>query len=335
MQRIPCLPVGSSWLVSAAVLALAAACSDGAGDSGDAASGGGTAGWQPTGGAGGSIATGGTAGGLPSGGAAGAGGADRTACKRGVAYGHHSEADMAALSPGIAWWYNWATAPDAGVAGGAYRTLGVEYVTMVWGGSFDIDTVVAEIPSDVRTLLGFNEPNFYSQANLSAAAAAALWPDVEQIADSLGLALVSPAVNYCGGGCHDTDPMNYLDDFFAACPGCRVDAIAIHIYVGCNASGANHAQWLIDHVESYKARFTQPLWLTEFACDDAATPEEQRQFMVDAVTYLEAEPRIARYAWFSGRADNVPNVDLLGGDGELTVLGTEYVSLPHAAGCPL
>ena len=55
--------------------------------------------------------------------------------------------------------------------------------------------------------------------------------------------------------------------------------------------------------------------------------------MQAAVTYLEGEPRIERYAWFAGRADNVPFVDLLGADGELTLLGEAYVELPHNAAC--
>jgi hypothetical protein len=303
------------------------------------AAGGGTAGSAGTDvvggtpGVGGEDAVGGAAGGAAAG--SGGGTSDRAGCKRGVAYGYHSEADMQALSPGVSWWYNWATQPDAAVRSGAYLDLGVEYVPMIWGGSFDVGTAVSQIPAEAEFLLGFNEPNFYAQANLSAADAASLWPQVEQIASQRGLTLVSPAVNFCGGGCHDTDPFNYLHEFFDQCTGCQVAAIAIHIYVGCNAGGDNHAQWLINHVETYKSEFTEPLWLTEFACDDAATMEEQRQFMVDAVTYLENEPRIARYAWFAGRADNMQNVDLLGADGQLTVLGDTYVSLPHNAACAL
>jgi len=318
------------------------------GTSGNSGAGGsgGTSGNSGTGGSGGTSGNGGAGGASGASGSSGAGaaagssgsggtaGVDRSGCKRGVAYGYHSEADMTALSPGVSWWYNWATRPDSGVSG-VYETLGVEYVPMVWGGSFDVATVASEIPSGAVWVLGFNEPNFFSQANLSAAQAAALWPQVEQIATQRDLGLVSPAVNYCGGGCHDTDPFNYLDDFFAACTGCQVDTIAIHIYVGCNAGGTNHAEWLINHVENYKARFEQPIWLTEFACDDAATMEEQRQFMVDAVTYLENEPRIVRYAWFAGRANNMNNVDLLGADGQLTELGDTYVHLPHNAACGL
>ncbi|HVI01129.1 MAG TPA: glycosyl hydrolase, partial [Enhygromyxa sp.] len=100
------------------------------------------------------------------------------------------------------------------------------------------------------------------------------------------------------------------------------------IYVGCHPDGDNKAQWLIDHTEMYKARFSQPLWLTEFACTDAANFEEQIAFMEDAVAYLEEDPRIERYSWFSGRFPGIPYVDLLGSDGELTPLGEAYVNAP-------
>ena len=52
--------------------------------------------------------------------------------------------------------------------------------------------------------------------------------------------------------------------------------------------------------------------------------------MRDAVAYLEAEPRVERYAWFSGRFQWIPYVDLLGGDGALTPLGRAYVAAPAA-----
>jgi hypothetical protein len=275
------------------------------------------------------------------GGAGGGGGAidgdamvpARAGCKRGVAYGYHSKADFAALGPAISWWYNWSTIPDEDLRDGSYRAAGVDYVPMIWGEAFDVDEAIDAIPEGATWLLGFNEPNFGSQANISAADAAALWPDVERIADARGLSLVSPAVNYCGGDCQDTSPFDYLDDFFEACDGCRVDAVAFHIYVGCHPDGDNKAQWLIDHVESYKARFAQPLWLTEFACTDAADFGEQAAFLEDAVAYLEADPRIERYSWFSGRFDGIPYVDLLGDDGELTPLGEAYVNAPVSPGC--
>ena len=242
-------------------------------------------------------------------------------------------ADSKALSAGVGWWYNWDFRPDQDLRAGAYRDAGTEYVPMIWGAKSDRNAAKTAIVDDARVLLGFNEPNFGAQANLSAKAAAELWPELEAIADAKNLRLVSPAVNFCGGDCRDTDPFHYLDAFFAACSGCRVDAVAMHIYVGCSPSGDNKAEWLINHVETYKKRFSQPLWLTEFACNDAKTDAEQQAFLEDAVAYLEAEPRIERYAWFSGRATNVPHVDLLGSSGELTALGQAYVNAPKNADC--
>lgn len=258
---------------------------------------------------------------------------DREGCKRGIAYGHHSVADFAALQPAIAWWYNWAYLPDEALRDGSYRARGVEYAPMVWGGDFDATRMIEAIPEGATTLLGFNEPNFGEQADLSAAEAAALWPEVERIADARGLTLVSPAVNYCGGDCQDTDPFRYLETFFAACPDCRVDRVAFHVYVGCHPDGDDQARWLIDHVRQYEARFSQPLWLTEFACTDAASFDEQIAFLQDAVAFLESDPRIERYAWFSGRFEGIPFVDLLGADGALTPLGQAYVDAPVAAPC--
>jgi hypothetical protein len=267
------------------------------------------------------------------GGEASGGAGERSKCKRGVAYGHHSKADLDALSPAVSWWYNWAFAPDEALRDGSYRALDVEYVPMIWGEGSDRAAAMTDIPEGARALLGFNEPNFGSQADLSASEAARLWPELEALADARNLTLVSPAVNFCGGDCQETDPFQYLDDFFAACRGCRVDAIAFHIYVGCHPDGENHAEWLINHVKTYEARFSKPLWLTEFACDDATREAEQIAFMQDAVEFLENDPRIVRYAWFSGRADNVPHVDLLGDDGKLTALGQRYVELEQTAGC--
>ena len=44
-------------------------------------------------------------------------------------------------------------------------------------------------------------------------------------------------------------------------------------------------------------------------------------------------PRIERYAWFSGRFEWIPYIDLLGADGQLTPLGQAYVSAPTNPDC--
>jgi hypothetical protein len=248
--------------------------------------------------------------------------ASARSCKRGIAYGEHSTADLQALATGISWWSNWSDLPDFKLRGEDLD--GVEHAPMVWGKDFDPATVEAHIAASTATgtryLQGFNEPNFFEQANLSAEDAAALWPKLEAIADARDLRLVSPAVNFCGGGCHDTDPAAYLRKFFAACEGCRVDVVAVHSYT-CRG------EFLRQHLEGVEA-FGKPVWLTEFACGDIpnASVEDQALLLREALPLLEGDPQVERYAWFTGRATNVSNASLLDGDGELTALGKQYVS---------
>jgi Glycosyl hydrolase catalytic core len=244
-------------------------------------------------------------------------------CKRGLAYGHHSLADLQALSPGISWWYNWALSPESAVAS-TYPSTGVEYMPMVWGAG-SIAGADKAITTREHYLLTFNEPDFTNQANLTPQQAADLWPQIEQVADAHGLTIVSPALNYCGGGCNETDPFKWFDAFFAACQGCRVDHLAVHWYA-CTKDA------LTNYIGQMK-KYGRPIWLTEFACldgNDHSLATEQA-YLADALDYLEHEPAVVRYSWFTGRFPQTPTIDLLGADGQLTVLGQQYVSA--AAAC--
>lgn len=250
--------------------------------------------------------------------------------KRGLAYGGNSAADMQVLSPGISWWYNWSPTPDAGAAD-VYKADSVSFVPMVWGGNPNADQVVSQIPaSGAGYLLGFNEPNFNAQSKLTPSQAAAMWPTIQDIARRKGLKIVSPAVNYCGdcvseGGTTYNDPVQWLDDFFAKCKGCQVDYIAVHWYA-CDVLA------LQNYLFRFK-KYNKPLWLTEFSCGDqdhsTITLATQQNYMQDAVHYLEYEPAVFHYAWFSGRNNEIPYINMLGNDGQLTSLGQAYVKAPY------
>jgi hypothetical protein len=248
--------------------------------------------------------------------------------KRGIAYGYHSQADMAEISKGISWWYNWYYQPESTVAS-VYQNYGMDFVPMAWGKSFNEAGLRAFYAShpDAKYLLGFNEPNFMSQANLKPSEAAALWPKLEKIAKDYGLKIVGPAVNYSGdavteNGVSYSNPIAYLDAFFAACPNCQVDYIAVHNYM-CY-SGA-----LADYIKLFK-KYNRPIWLTEFACWDqpSITPEMQKSLMMGAIDFLENEPMIYRYSWFTGnRSGSSPYIDLFQPEsGKLTELGQLYIS---------
>ena len=249
--------------------------------------------------------------------------------KRGVAYGSNSSEDLSTLSKSVSWWYNWHHQPESTVIN-SYANYGFDYVPMAWNGAFYKEAMHAFLSThpDVKYILGWNEPNFKSQANMTPSQAAALWPDIEELADEFGLEIVSPAVNYCDvcvseNGTTYTDPVKYLDDFFAACTGCRVDHIAIHSYMG-NVSAL---QWYIGLFKKY----AKPIWLTEFAnWENNPTLQDQKSFLVGAVDYLENDSDVFRYAWFTGRFTGAPYIGLLenGQSGNLTDLGDIYVNMP-------
>ena len=324
--------VSPALLRALALIALAGGCSTSSTNSGTeaaAGAGGKASGSAPAGGQSGHDAgAGGVAGAsgatdaridAPSDGASdrGAGGAAGTsgACKRGIAT---NTAPGAAFFPSVGWWYDWS--PRVAGAGSA-----LEFDPMIWG-SMDLN---ATLPALTRYLLGFNEPNFHAQSNLTAQQAAADWPMLEAKATAASAALVSPAVNFCGPAtsCNGTSPYQYLRDFFAACAGCRVDHIAVHWY-NCDLPS------LVDYLEPGGSlegfeQFGKPIWLTEFSCDGTKTAADQEAFMRAAIPYLESNPHVFRYSWFS--ADPIPNARLVNSDGSPTALGQVYVSLP--GGC--
>jgi hypothetical protein len=242
-------------------------------------------------------------------GASGEASAATTGCKRGIAA---NVAPGPAFSPGVAWWYDWSMT-GAG---------SVEFVPMMWGK----DSVSTSVPANADYLLTFNEPNFHAQSNLTPQSAAALWPDVETKAKAAGVPVVSPAMNFCGpaSDCNGTDPYQYLKDFFTACSGCEVDYVAVHWY-NCDLPSLKDYLEPGGSLEGFE-QFGVPIWLTEFSCNGDASAADQEAYMRAAVPYLEANPHVFRYSWFS--ADPIPNAKLVADDGSPTALGQVYLGLP-------
>ncbi|CAM9569235.1 unnamed protein product [Ectocarpus sp. 8 AP-2014] len=194
--------------------------------------------------------------------------------KRGVAFGFKESDDLYTLKKGISWWYDWSPGSLADGILEASLTQGSLYVPMIWGeGDLTEERLrdLAWVGDTSPYLLGFNEPNYGEQANLTPQEAADLWPEVRQQADDLGMELVSPAVNFCYGNCVEEDPITWLDEFFEACGGdvedrdfCGITHIAIHSYT-CEV------KYLNKHIHMYVQRYGLPIWLTEFACGFEAT----------------------------------------------------------------
>lgn len=258
--------------------------------------------------------SGGNASAAAGGSAIGMGGAStlaRRGSKRGIAA---NIAPGAEFYPAVVWWYNWAIRSTG-------SDVGIEFVPMVWGEA----SVSSTIPSGSMYLLGFNEPNFFAQANLSSAQAASLWPTLQANASSAGVSLVGPGMNYCGPAsqCHGTDPYVYLKDFFSACSNCTVDYVAVHWY-NCDLPSLRDYLEPGGNLPGFE-QFGKPIWLTEFSCDGNASVADQEAYMRAAIPYLEGNPKVARYSWFS--AGPIPNARLIDSDGSATALGKVYLSL--------
>lgn len=254
--------------------------------------------------------------------------------KRGLAYGSHSPDDLAIMQGKVKWWYNWSVAPENSVLN-QYENYDFDFVPMVWDEGFNENALRDYLNNhpDVKYILGFNEPNFIEQANLTPAEAAALWPKIESIANDYNLEIVAPAVNYSPGqvdipGTDDnSSPWAYLDAFFEACPNCQIDYIAVHSYM----KYASAFEWYIGEFERYEI----PIWVTEWASWDDGGPAnvgEQMDYLASTVRWMENNPNVERYAWFIGRTDggseNFPYLDILASDGQLTPLGSLYTGLP-------
>ncbi len=265
--------------------------------------------------------------------------------KRGIAYDLSNAPDMAALSPGVSWWYNYTDVPNSGVPSNYYSAYGMTYYPMLWNGSFSKSQVESFIRAhtEIKYLLVLNEPNVSGQAQCGnntgyckPADAAALWPQYEAIAADTGVQIVGPQITY---GTDPTygNPETWLDAFISAYQAAnggrspRIDYLGFHWYdYGLPTQ--------LDNLDKYNKQ----IWVTEFANwhsqNDGAqidTLAKQEAQMTDMVNTCETRSDVFRYAWFTGRVSPDPHYDsLLAGQGQLTALGQEYITLPVAGATP-
>ena len=252
--------------------------------------------------------------------------------KRGVAYDLASAADMAALSPGVSWWYNWSLNPNLGVPADYATRYSMDFYPMLWNGNYNASAVVSFLRSNpnIKYMLVMNEPNLTSQANLTPQQAAQIWPGYEAIAAETGVKIVGPAITW-GTMPGYQDPISWLDAFYTA-------------YQTANNGRSPQTDYLAFHWYDYGlsnqldrlGKYNKSVWVTEFANwhnqNDGAqitTLAEQEAQMTDMVATCESRVDVFRYAWFTGRVNPDPHfTSLLSADGVLTGLGKTYLSLP-------
>jgi hypothetical protein len=211
--------------------------------------------------------------------------------KKGVSVWEFSGLGAALADVGASWYYNWSPGPTDGAGDSA------EFVPMIWGPGAVNDDDLARAQANGTTLLGFNEPDFESQSNMSVDQALDLWPRLE----ATGLRLGSPAVAVGGA-----DPGGWLDRFMTGARerGLRVDFVTLHWYGGDFGDAA--VGQLRSYIEAVHDRYGLPIWLTEYSLirfdgGGATFPSdaEQAAFVTGSTEMLESLPYVERYAWFA------------------------------------
>lgn len=224
-------------------------------------------------------------------------GADAKSWKRGVGENSFQYiAQLEALAPGVSWYYNWGNAPGRSL----YDVDFIEYTPMCWNGWYNEENIrqYAKSHPDAKYLLGFNEPNFHDQANMTPTQAAEEWPKVQALAKELGLKLVAPVVNFSPNAPYN-HPSTWMDEFVALVGLDAFDAVALHCYGG--------PEVLKSICTEFHNKYHKEVWMTEFSLIydglPSNTPEAQISAMMQSVEWMEKTDWMGRYAWFKGLGD--------------------------------
>jgi len=235
--------------------------------------------------------------------------------KRGVAY---NDVSLTNLFAGKASWaYNW------GSSSGGKIASGLTYFPLLWSdaatftGSWNQNAISA-IDSGADTLLGFNEPDIGSQANMPVSQAVTSWKTYMQPFANTGSGvngrkarLASPAVTNGGGDMG----LTYLNNFITSCTGCTIDVVAIHWYSPATA------------IDDFKQHVTQaiqvaagrPVWITEFATT-SGTDDQINAFFTSVLPWLDQQSKVERYAYFMAGEGSLVS------GGKLSTIGNKYVA---------
>lgn len=246
--------------------------------------------------------------------------------KRGVSENRFQyHAQMEAIADGVTWFYNWGNTVGNYIADQEF----LEFTPQVWNGNFNADNIRKYVQAHPNTkyILGFNEPNFKGQANMTPQYAAERWPEIQALAKELNLKIVAPALNYSPDAPY-YNPTDWMDEFVRLVGPDAFDFTAIHNYGGYGG--------LVDLSTKFHDRYGKPVWVTEFCYWPGemgdVTVASQLSSMVESVEWLEKTDWIYRYAWFKATEDSRANFKLIeSGKGEdpreLTELGYVYVHM--------
>ncbi|MGD0382439.1 MAG: glycosyl hydrolase [Thermoguttaceae bacterium] len=226
---------------------------------------------------------------------------------------------------GAGWYYTWGTGT------GSPGTFDALNYPEFWGSASQstIDTTLTRNPNYI---LGYNEPEVSTQANMSVATAIANWTTISNStvaynsAHGTNIQLVSPAVSDTTAG------KAWMTDFHtqAVAAGLKVDEVAFHWYGWSTPSNISQAAANFEgSVNWYHNLWNKPVFITEFAIHDwggsytdAQIIEANRQFLSIVIPWMESTSYVAGYSWYNWFSDS-PLYDT--NSYEPTVMAYDYI----------
>lgn len=269
--------------------------------------------------------------------------------KKGMALGGDMSDKVSLSKLNCSWYYNWASE--------AFNNSideGVAHVPMMWGGAEDSVEGILNMTSTSNYILGFNEPDIKSQANMFFFEGIDTW---KEYISPLNKRKVSPAPAapggdsgwlklFMNGGYKCKSPWDgtwslysdYEGDETAEATktwvegmGDDVDAVVLHYY-----RNQINLEGLLNAVETLWETYHKPIWITELSIfgvkgtytDHSYELPEKRaamaEFVQGIIENLDAIPYVERYCWFSYDIDSTNEIDGYNGSGATAMF--EYAS---------
>ena len=208
---------------------------------------------------------------------------------------HHPAMYSDLIPLNVEWYYDWRFRPPVDHQGSGY-------VPMIWGrGTMRFLDEAIENARPSGWLMGFNEPDLESQANISPREAAELWRQIEARADDIKL--LSPAPSHE----HPEWLWEMVTEYekkYGRNP--RFDAIAAHLY----SPDPEWAKSYLIHVrqDALAHGYDVPIWLTEFGgiCTIPPPGNGNERLMRELVPWMQEQSWMDRYAWY--KAMMSPNI---------------------------
>ncbi|KAF2195172.1 glycoside hydrolase family 128 protein [Zopfia rhizophila CBS 207.26] len=240
--------------------------------------------------------------------------------KRGLAY---NDASLCSKLGGgkFSFAYNWASVENGQLP------EGVKFVPMMhkpadatpekW-----LENVDKAVKAGSNAVMGFNEPDHSSQANLSPEQACKDWTTyMEPVAKKYpDLTILGPSVTN-GETAKMMGLDGWLKPFREACPGATYHATNIHFYDIYNDGVVDR---FIKNIENAYENFgKKKVWVTEFGLNPgSANAEQAADFLKKVMEYMDGSDKVQGYAYFMvGSGEN----QLLSGQ-SLSPAGNVYAS---------